>query len=415
MPSPPNVNNTKPNLPRSQQRNNGRMPQISQRQNVPHSQQSLQSQTKSPTSHNRRERRRHQRQLLNTTEPTQEFSPTQMQSQSHSSSSISSTSSFQGFQPHAHIQQQQKAMDPVYLDSSQPFCNDAEKVKHVLEVLNMNLSDYGTVSKLFRDFKVKFKQLISVEKRWFVIFDHSSTAIDAINIVKDSQFKLKRIDTNPNDVEMLKNNVPPPMPLPQTQQQPPPQHAQRPLTDTVAAKRMINQHLEFNKRIERERGNYPNPSDGPPSNHSGSVPPPSTSPVPNHRAQSPHAHSPHPHAHSPHPHPHAHQQRYGPYNGGGGGGGMYGGNGGHGQKKRYYRYPQEQQQHTPPRHTPPQHTPPQQQQQMTYTVPGSQQRYARKQQQQQQQGQQQTMRNNNHHYNDVINYNDHYVDGYGDY
>ena len=88
-------------------------------------------------------------------------------------------------------------------------------------------------------------------------------------------------------------------------------------------------------------------------------------------------------------------------------GGPYGGNGGHGQKKKYYRYPQEQPQHTPPQHTPPQHTPPQQQQ-MIYNVSGSQQRYIRK-------PQQQGMRNNNRHYNDGVNYNDHYVDGYGDY
>ena len=168
--------NTKVNIPRSQQRNNGRNPQHSQRQNVP---QSHTKSSPSQSSHNRRERRRHQRQLLNTTEPTQEIS-----SSIQSSSSSSSSSSFQGFQPHAHIQQQQaKPMDPVYLDSSQPFCNDAEKVKHVLEVVNMTYTDYGTVSKLFRDFEVKFNTLISVEKRWF-LFDHSSTAIDAINIVK---------------------------------------------------------------------------------------------------------------------------------------------------------------------------------------------------------------------------------------
>ena len=71
----------------------------------------------------------------------------------------------------------------------------------------MNASDFSTVSKLFKTYNVEFHSLTSVKKRWFVIFDHPKTAIDAINIVKDSQFKLRRIDTNPNDVAMLKNDA----------------------------------------------------------------------------------------------------------------------------------------------------------------------------------------------------------------
>ena len=357
MPMPPQSNNMNINTnSRSPQRNNGRHP--SQRQNHPQN-----ASKSSPTnkSQNRRERRRHQRQLLNTTEPTQELQePLKRQSQAQrrppvttqpqrapvpTQQTSASTSSFQGFQPHAHIKQQ-KPMDPVYMDSSQPFCDDAEKVKHVLEVLNMNPTDYGTVSKLFRDFKVEFNTLVCVKKRWFVIFDHSSTAIDAINIVKDSQFKLRRIDTNPNDVEMLKNNVPPPM-------RSTTKSSQRPLTDTSAAKRMINQHLDFNKRIERERGNYPNPSDGPPSNHSGSIPPSNqqSSSLPS----------------------------------------RYHTNDNNNYYREYSQTPPQQQQQQQPQH------------QMTYSVSGSQQRYARKQ------IQSQSVQSNNY------NNNLYDVDGYGDY
>eukprot|EP00483_Globobulimina_turgida_P009750 UN09769 len=95
------------------------------------------------------------------------------------------------------------------LDSSQPLCDDGEKVRHVLEVLNMRQTDIQNVTAIFRHFKIEFNTLISVQKRWFVIFDYPQTAVNALNIVKNNRFKLRRIDTNVDDVKMLKNNVPP--------------------------------------------------------------------------------------------------------------------------------------------------------------------------------------------------------------
>eukprot|EP01083_Nonionella_stella_P309922 1099290_1 len=99
------------------------------------------------------------------------------------------------------------------LDSSQPLHSDSGKVRHVLEVANMTQNDYQKVSTLFRHFHIEFAALLSVNKRWFVVFDHHKTAITALNIVKHNQFKLTRIDTNIADVEMLKNSVPPPGPV----------------------------------------------------------------------------------------------------------------------------------------------------------------------------------------------------------
>merc|ERR1712176_572924 len=85
-----------------------------------------------------------------------------------------------------------------------------QKKYGMLEVLNMTASDYQSVSMMFRRSKIEFVDIRSVQKRWFVIFDQTKTAINALNTVKDNQFKLKRIDINPNDVKMLANNVPKP-------------------------------------------------------------------------------------------------------------------------------------------------------------------------------------------------------------
>eukprot|EP01084_Bolivina_argentea_P308788 534039_1 len=89
--------------------------------------------------------------------------------------------------------------------------NDSDKVRHVLEVLNMKYNDMQYVTGCLRHFNIQFNTLISVQKRWFVIFDYPQTAANALNIVKNNKFKLRRIDTNIDDVKMLKNNVPPPI------------------------------------------------------------------------------------------------------------------------------------------------------------------------------------------------------------
>ena len=98
-------------------------------------------------------------------------------------------------------------------DSSQGACVDADKVRHVLEVFNMTPADYQRVSGIFKHFKIDtfVNSLICVKKRWFVVFDCAKSAVDALNIVKNDRFKLKRIDLNVKDVQMLKNNVPPPL------------------------------------------------------------------------------------------------------------------------------------------------------------------------------------------------------------
>merc|ERR1712228_913124 len=101
----------------------------------------------------------------------------------------------------------------IELDSSQRACMDAEKVRHVLEVFNMTPADYQRVSSIFKHFKIDsfINSLICVKKRWFVVFDCAKSAVRALNVVKNDRFKLKRIDLNVRDVQMLKNNVPPPL------------------------------------------------------------------------------------------------------------------------------------------------------------------------------------------------------------
>jgi len=95
--------------------------------------------------------------------------------------------------------------------SSRPM--EAERVSHVLEVLNMSAGDHQTVSVLFRSFEMHFQTLMSVKGRWFVCLDDERLAMKALNVVKDPQgkFQLRRIDCNARDVQMLKNNVPPAM------------------------------------------------------------------------------------------------------------------------------------------------------------------------------------------------------------
>merc|ERR1719242_1636496 len=101
----------------------------------------------------------------------------------------------------------------ISLDSSQTACMDADKVRHVLEVFNMTPADYQAVSSIFKHFKIDsfINSLICVKQRWFVVFDCAKSAVRALNVVKNDRFKLKRIDLNVNDVQMLKNNVPPPL------------------------------------------------------------------------------------------------------------------------------------------------------------------------------------------------------------
>jgi len=99
------------------------------------------------------------------------------------------------------------------LDSSLSS-HDAVKVRHVLEVLGMSAAEYQAVLGLFRRFDIETSALLSVKRRWFVCFDTAELAVHAINVVRDSQFKLRRIDCNVDDVEMLKNNVPPPLRTP---------------------------------------------------------------------------------------------------------------------------------------------------------------------------------------------------------
>jgi len=104
----------------------------------------------------------------------------------------------------------QNGANPAMMDSSM-MSSDAVKVQHVLEVINMTASEYQAVLVLFRRFGVETSALLSVKRRWFVCFDSAAVAVRAINVVRDDRFKLRRIDCNPKDVEMLKNNVPPPM------------------------------------------------------------------------------------------------------------------------------------------------------------------------------------------------------------
>merc|ERR1712129_2900 len=96
--------------------------------------------------------------------------------------------------------------------TKQRMCVDADKVRHVLEVFNMTPADYKRVSGIFKHFKIDsfVNSLICVKQRWFVVFDCYKSAVNATHVVKDKQFKLKRIDLNKSDVQMLKKNVPPP-------------------------------------------------------------------------------------------------------------------------------------------------------------------------------------------------------------
>jgi len=114
------------------------------------------------------------------------------------------------------------------LDSSQRPV-DAERVSHVLEVLNMTAGDHQSVSMLFRSYDMEFQTLMSVKRRWFVCMDDERRAMHALNVVKHTRFQLRRIDCNARDVQMLKNNVPPAMraAVKQPQTQPPPQQQQQ--------------------------------------------------------------------------------------------------------------------------------------------------------------------------------------------
>merc|ERR1712157_670819 len=115
------------------------------------------------------------------------------------------------FKPHPQRKgNQQHPQSPELMDSSK-MSGDAMKVQHVLEVMNMTASEYQSVLGMFRRFGVETSALLSVKRRWFVCFDTPQCAVRAINVVRDNRFKLRRIDCNQDDVEMLKNNVPPPM------------------------------------------------------------------------------------------------------------------------------------------------------------------------------------------------------------
>lgn len=114
------------------------------------------------------------------------------------------------FQPHSSRKQVSNPQSPELMDSSR-ISSDASKVQHVLEVINMTAVEYQSVMAMFRRFGVETNALLSVKGRWFVCFDSSHGAVHAVNTVRDNKFKLRRIDCNAKDVEMLKNNVPPPM------------------------------------------------------------------------------------------------------------------------------------------------------------------------------------------------------------
>lgn len=88
---------------------------------------------------------------------------------------------------------------------------DADRVCHVLEVLNMSAGDHQSVSVLFKREGMHFQTLMSVSGRWFVCLDDERAAMKALSVVKDEsgRFQLRRIDCNARDVQMLKNNVPP--------------------------------------------------------------------------------------------------------------------------------------------------------------------------------------------------------------
>lgn len=117
------------------------------------------------------------------------------------------------FQPHPPVQRPQRdvrTVSPEMMDSSL-YSPDALKVQHVLEVVGMSAAEYQSVLGLFRRFDIETSALLSVKRRWFVCFDTAELAVHAINVVRDGQFKLRRIDCNVADVQMLKNNVPPPL------------------------------------------------------------------------------------------------------------------------------------------------------------------------------------------------------------
>merc|ERR1712087_137728 len=78
--------------------------------------------------------------------------------------------------------------------------------------------DHQAVSVLFRGFGMQFQTLMSVKRRGFVCLEDEGRAMKALNVVKDRRFELRRIDCNARDVQMLKNNVPPPMRMPEKQQ-----------------------------------------------------------------------------------------------------------------------------------------------------------------------------------------------------
>ena len=84
------------------------------------------------------------------------------------------------------------------------------KVGHILEALNMKHAEYQSVCTTLRRYGIEFETLLSVNKRWFICFDGHHTALKALHTVKSDTFKLKRVDCHPQDVQLLKDSVPPP-------------------------------------------------------------------------------------------------------------------------------------------------------------------------------------------------------------
>jgi len=126
-------------------------------------------------------------------------------------SSVNASGFLTGYKPRARGVPKAKAK-PEKVARERVLDVERERVCHVLEVLNMSAGDHQSVSVLFRSFEMHFQTLMSVEGRWFVCLDDERAAMKALNVVRDEsgRFQLRRIDCNARDVQMLKNNVPPP-------------------------------------------------------------------------------------------------------------------------------------------------------------------------------------------------------------
>lgn len=91
-----------------------------------------------------------------------------------------------------------------------PVHSDVIKVQHVLQVLCGRPSDHQAVLALFERFNMEISGLFVFRNRWFVCLPSAEWALYAVNVVREEHFKLSRVDTNINFVEMLKDIVPPP-------------------------------------------------------------------------------------------------------------------------------------------------------------------------------------------------------------